>query len=78
MHFDVSELRDLEGDLEKGAAKVAAAAPQVVKKVAFDIERDAKVFAPLTLHPAGTWTSSRTSRTVVAVPLRNDAVTSVA
>lgn len=47
MHFDVSELRDLEGDLEKGAAKVEVAAPIVVKKSAFDIEATAKIFAPV-------------------------------
>lgn len=47
MHFDVSELRDLSGDLKKGAAKVEALAPRVVAKVAHDIEADAKVFAPV-------------------------------
>lgn len=47
MHFDVSELRDLERDLEKGAAKVEALAPRVVAKVALDIERDAKINAPV-------------------------------
>jgi HK97 gp10 family phage protein len=47
MHFDVSELRDLEHDLEKGAAKVAKAAPIVVSKTAHDIEATAKIFAPV-------------------------------
>jgi len=47
MHFDVSELRDLEGDLKKGAAKVEELAPLVVKKSALDIERDAKIKAPV-------------------------------
>ena len=47
MHFDVSELRDLERDLEKGAAKVAKAAPLIVKKSALDIEATAKVNAPV-------------------------------
>jgi HK97 gp10 family phage protein len=47
MHFDVSELQDLEGDLEKGAARVEALAPKVVAKSAHDIERDAKIIAPV-------------------------------
>lgn len=47
MHFDTSELRDLAGDLKKGAAKVEALAPRVVAKVAHDIERDGKIFAPV-------------------------------
>jgi HK97 gp10 family phage protein len=47
MHFDVSELRDLERDLEKGAARVEALAPKVVAKSAHDIERDAKINAPV-------------------------------
>lgn len=47
MHFDTSELRDLERDLEKGAAKVEAAAVKIVAKVALDIERDAKAIAPV-------------------------------
>lgn len=47
MHLDVSELRDLEHDLEAGAASVEAKAPVVVKKVALDIERDGKIFAPV-------------------------------
>lgn len=47
MHFDVSELRALERDLKKGAATVEAKAPLVVKKSAFDIERDGKIFAPV-------------------------------
>ncbi|MFC5268464.1 HK97-gp10 family putative phage morphogenesis protein [Kribbella qitaiheensis] len=47
MHFDVSELRDLERDLEKGAAKVAKTAPLVVKKSVLDIEADAKINAPV-------------------------------
>lgn len=47
MHFDTSELRALAGDLEKGAASVEAKAPLVVKKTAFDIERDGKIFAPV-------------------------------
>lgn len=59
MHFDVSELRDLDRDLVKGAAKVEAAAPLVVKKVAFDVERDAKVFAPVdTGHLEGSISTS--------------------
>jgi HK97 gp10 family phage protein len=47
MHFDVSELRDLERDLEKGAAKVEELAPLVVKKSALDIEADAKINSPV-------------------------------
>lgn len=47
MHFDTSELSTLERDLVKGAAGIEEKAPLVVKKVAFDIERDAKVFAPV-------------------------------
>src|SRR5206468_2467385 len=47
MHFDVSELRDLAGDLEKGAARVETAAPIVVSKTAHDIEATAKIFAPV-------------------------------
>ena len=47
MHFDVSELRDLAGDLKKGAAKVEKTAPRVVAKVALDIEATAKVNAPV-------------------------------
>lgn len=47
MRFDVSELRDLAGDLKRGAAKVEAAAPVVVKKTAFDVEATAKVLAPV-------------------------------
>lgn len=47
MHLDVSELRDLAGDLKSGAAKVEALAPRVVSKVAHDIERDGKIFAPV-------------------------------
>jgi HK97 gp10 family phage protein len=47
MHFDVSELRDLSGDLRKGAAKVEATAPIVVKKTAHDIAATAMIFAPV-------------------------------
>lgn len=47
MRLDVSELRDLERDLKKGAAKVEALAPKVVAKSALDIERDAKINAPV-------------------------------
>lgn len=47
MHLDVSELRDLAGDLEKGAAKVEAVAPEVVSKAAHDIEATGKIFAPV-------------------------------
>lgn len=47
MHFDVSELRDLERDLKKGAAKVETLAPKVVAKSALDIERDGKINAPV-------------------------------
>jgi HK97 gp10 family phage protein len=47
MHFDVSELRDLAGDLKKGAAKVDELAPVVVKKSASDIEATAKINAPV-------------------------------
>lgn len=47
MGFDISELRDLEGDLRKGAGKVEALAPKVVAKVAHDIEASAKVAAPV-------------------------------
>ena len=47
MHLDVSELRDLERDLEKGARKVSKAAPLVVAKSAFDIEASAKIYAPV-------------------------------
>lgn len=47
MHFDVSELRDLEHDLEKGAAKVEGLAPKVVAKSAHDIEADGKILAPV-------------------------------
>jgi HK97 gp10 family phage protein len=58
MHFDVSELRDLRGDLKEGAAKVEALAPRVVAKSALDIERDAKIIAPV---DTGTLESSITS-----------------
>lgn len=47
MHLDVSELHDLERDLVKGAAKVEAAAPLIVKKTALDIEADGKINAPV-------------------------------
>lgn len=47
MHFDVSELRGLEADLEKGAGKVEGLTPRVVAKVAFDIEASAKAAAPV-------------------------------
>lgn len=47
MHLDVSELRDLAGDLKKGAAKVESLAPLVVKKSGLDIEATAKVNAPV-------------------------------
>lgn len=47
MHLDISELRDLAGDLEKGAAKVEQAAPIVVSKTAHDIEATAKIFSPV-------------------------------
>lgn len=47
MHFDVSELRALEADLEKGAAKVEGLATKVVAKVALDIEASAKAGAPV-------------------------------
>jgi HK97 gp10 family phage protein len=47
MHLDISELRDLAGDLEKGAAKVEKAAPVVVSKTAHDIEATAKIFSPV-------------------------------
>ena len=58
MHLDVSELRDLERDLEKGAAKVEALAPRVVAKSALGIERDGKINAPVL---TGTLESSITS-----------------
>lgn len=47
MHLDISELYDLERDLEKGAAKVEKAAPLVVAKTAFEIEATAKIYAPV-------------------------------
>jgi HK97 gp10 family phage protein len=47
MHFDVSELRDLERDLEKGAAGIEPKAHLVVSKTAHDIEATAKIFAPV-------------------------------
>lgn len=47
MHFDVSELRDLERDLKAGAGRVETLAPKVVAKTAYDIERDGKIFAPV-------------------------------
>ncbi|HEY3559659.1 MAG TPA: HK97-gp10 family putative phage morphogenesis protein [Kribbella sp.] len=47
MHLDVSELRALAGDLEKGAAKVGKAAPVVVSKSAHDIEATAKILSPV-------------------------------
>lgn len=47
MRFDVSELRGLESDLKKGAAKVEKVAPLVVKKSASDIEATAKILAPV-------------------------------
>lgn len=47
MHLDISELRDLAGDLEKGAAKVEKAAPIVVSKTAHDIAATAMIFAPV-------------------------------
>lgn len=58
MHFDTSELRDLAGDLKKGAAKVEELAPRVVAKSAHDIEADGKIFAPVL---TGTLESSITS-----------------
>lgn len=47
MHFDVSELRDLERDLVKGAAGIEPKAHLVVSKTAHDIEATAKIFAPV-------------------------------
>ena len=47
MHFDVSELRDLSGDLKKGAAGIEEKAHLVVSKTAHDIEATAKIFAPV-------------------------------
>lgn len=47
MRLDVSELRDLRGDLTKGAAKVEKAAPVIVKKSALAIEATAKINAPV-------------------------------
>ena len=47
MRLDVSELRGLERDLEKGAGKVEELAPLVVKKSALDIEATAKINAPV-------------------------------
>lgn len=47
MHLDISELRDLDRDLVKGAAKVTPLAERVVAKVAHDIEASAKANAPV-------------------------------
>lgn len=47
MRLDISELYDLEADLEKGAAKVSKAAPLVVSKTAYEIEATAKAYAPV-------------------------------
>lgn len=47
MHLDISELRDLDRDLVKGAAKVEKNAAVVVKKTAHDIEATGKIFAPV-------------------------------
>lgn len=46
MDADVSELKSLAVDLTKAAASVQQKAPLVVRKVAADIERDAKLLAP--------------------------------
>ena len=45
--IDASEFRLLAADITGAAAEVAAKAYSVVRKTTYDIERDAKVFAPV-------------------------------
>ena len=47
MKFDVSELNTLAADLGKAPATVIKRATTVIKKTAYDIERDGKAFAPV-------------------------------
>ena len=47
MDVDVSELNSLAVDLARVPSRVQQRAPLVVRKVAADIERDAKLFAPV-------------------------------
>lgn len=47
MDVDVSELNSLAVDLARVPSRVQQKAPLVVRKVAADIERDAKLFAPV-------------------------------
>lgn len=47
MSVDVSELNSLAVDLARVPSRVQQKAPLVVRKVAADIERDAKLFAPI-------------------------------
>lgn len=46
MGFDTSELRGLAADLGKASARAVPLASAAVRKTAFDIEADAKVFCP--------------------------------
>jgi hypothetical protein len=45
--FDFSEVITLTGDLRRVAKKVPGRTSQAVRKTAFDIQRDAKIFAPV-------------------------------
>lgn len=47
MHIDVSELNQLAVDLGKASGQVIAATSVVIRKTAFDIERDAKLLVPV-------------------------------
>lgn len=47
MRFDVSELNTLAVDMGLAAGQIGAKAATVIRKTAYAIERDAKVFSPV-------------------------------